>query len=85
MQLIRSADGAHEWSASYDRDVDDTIKVQEEIAASLSRALEVTVEAGSLSSSGAKSPIAYDPGSRQISRVAQVRYRTDDGFRICYT
>jgi TolB-like protein len=59
-QLVRAADGAHEWSESYDRDVGDAIEVQREIAASLSRALQVTVEAGPLSSTGAKSPAAYD-------------------------
>ena len=59
-QLIRVADGGHEWSESYDRGVEDAIQVQQEIAASLSRALQVTVEAGSLSSSGTNNPAAYD-------------------------
>ncbi|HWS61578.1 MAG TPA: TIR domain-containing protein [Steroidobacteraceae bacterium] len=59
-QLVRAVDGAHEWSESYDRDVGDAIEVQKEIAVSLSRVLQVTVEAGTLSLSGAKSPAAYD-------------------------
>jgi len=42
-QLIRGADGAHEWSDSYDRNVGDAIQIQREIAASLSRILQLSV------------------------------------------
>ena len=45
-QLINSRDGAHVWSATYDRDLSDVLKMQDEIAASLVRALQIEVGAG---------------------------------------
>jgi adenylate cyclase len=42
-QLVRASDGAHEWSGTYDRSVDDLLQVQTEIAMSLGRALELSV------------------------------------------
>jgi adenylate cyclase len=42
-QLVRSSDGAQEWSDTYDRSVDDILQVQTEIAASLGRALQLSV------------------------------------------
>ena len=42
-QLIDTRTGAHRWSEEYDRDARDAIAVQDEIAASLVRALEVEV------------------------------------------
>jgi TolB-like protein/Tfp pilus assembly protein PilF len=44
-QLIDTKNGAHRWSETYDRPVADTLQVQDEIAASLVRALEVAVGA----------------------------------------
>jgi TolB-like protein/Tfp pilus assembly protein PilF len=45
-QLIDSRDGAHLWSQTYDRDLTDVLKMQDEIAASLVRALQIEVSAG---------------------------------------
>lgn len=42
-QLIDTRTGAHRWSEDYDRDARDAIAVQDEIAASLVRALQVEV------------------------------------------
>jgi TolB-like protein len=42
-QLIRTADGAHEWSGTYDRNISDTLQLESEIAAALGRALELSV------------------------------------------
>jgi TolB-like protein len=42
-QLINSKDGAHLWSQTYDRDLSDVLKMQDEIAASLVRALQIEV------------------------------------------
>lgn len=47
-QLIDTRSGAHEWSQTFDRDMGDVLKLQDEIAAGLARALEVTVGAGDL-------------------------------------
>ena len=44
-QLIDTRNGTHRWSETYDRPVADALKVQDEIAASLVRALEVAVGA----------------------------------------
>jgi TolB-like protein/Tfp pilus assembly protein PilF len=40
-QLVKAADGFHLWSETYDRELDDIFAVQDDIARSVSRALEV--------------------------------------------
>jgi TolB-like protein len=42
-QLINTRDGTHLWSQTYDRDLSDVLKMQDEIAASLVRALQLEV------------------------------------------
>jgi serine/threonine protein kinase/Flp pilus assembly protein TadD len=42
-QLIKAADGFHLWSETYDRVIDDIFAVQDDIARSVSRALQVTL------------------------------------------
>jgi TolB-like protein len=42
-QLIDSRDGAHVWSETYDRDLSDVLKMQDEIAIALVRALQIEV------------------------------------------
>jgi TolB-like protein len=42
-QLIDTRDGAHRWSETYDRDASDVLKVQDDIATSLVRALQLEV------------------------------------------
>ena len=44
-QLIHAADGTHLWSQRYDRDMTDVFAVQDEIAAAISRALELKLAA----------------------------------------
>jgi TolB-like protein len=44
-QLINAQSGIHLWSETYDRPIGDVLKLQDEIAASLVRALQLTVEA----------------------------------------
>lgn len=41
--LIDSRDGAHRWSETYDRDAGDVFDVQDEIAGSIVRALQLAV------------------------------------------
>ncbi len=50
-QLVKTSDGFHLWSQTYDRPLADVFKVQEEIAASVARALEVTLGVGALADS----------------------------------
>jgi TolB-like protein len=45
-QLINSKDGTRLWSQSYDRDLSDVLKMQDEIAASLVRAFQIEVGTG---------------------------------------
>ncbi len=42
-QLIRTSDGAHQWSGTFDHNVGDTLQLQSQIAAPLGRALELSV------------------------------------------
>jgi hypothetical protein len=44
-QLIDSRDGSHLFSQTYDRDLSDVLKMQDEIAASLVRALQIDLGA----------------------------------------
>lgn len=60
-QLIRSADGAHQWSQTYDRNVSDALQLEAALASSLGRALELSVASSPASSpSDTSSPEAND-------------------------
>jgi TolB-like protein len=60
-QLIDTRDGSQRWSQIYDQSVGDAFKVQDEIAASLVRALELAVGAGEIPARlSPKNPAAYD-------------------------
>jgi TolB-like protein len=47
-QLIDSRDGSHLFSQTYDRDLSDTLKMQDEIAIALVRALQIEVRPGEI-------------------------------------
>jgi adenylate cyclase len=47
-QLINAQTGAHAWSETYDRTFGDVLKMQDEIAAGLVRALQLTLDADTL-------------------------------------
>jgi TolB-like protein/DNA-binding winged helix-turn-helix (wHTH) protein/Flp pilus assembly protein TadD len=47
-QLLDSQDGSHRWSGTYDRDMGDVLRMQEEIAAGIGRALQIAVGADDL-------------------------------------
>ncbi len=59
-QLLASHDGTHRWSGTYDRDMGDVLKMQEEIAAGLVRALQITVGADGLQARHIADPDAYN-------------------------
>ncbi len=42
-QLINTSDGSHEWSHTYDRELDSIFKIQDEIAAEVSKELELSL------------------------------------------
>ena len=51
-QLIRASDGTHLWSQSYDRQMSDIFKVQNEIASTVVEALKATMTGGTADSAG---------------------------------
>lgn len=60
-QLINTRTGAHEWSETYDRHIGDVLKLQDAIAASVVRELQLTVSSADLySASTLKNSDAYD-------------------------
>jgi TolB-like protein/DNA-binding winged helix-turn-helix (wHTH) protein/Flp pilus assembly protein TadD len=58
-QLIDSKDGTHLWSQTYDRDLSDVLKMQDEIAIALVRALQIEVGAGLFSRPALRNTEAY--------------------------
>ena len=58
-QLINSKDGTHLWSQTYDRDLSDVLKLQDEIAIALVRALQVEVGTGFFSRPALRNTEAY--------------------------
>jgi len=60
-QLINTRTGTHEWSETYDRRIDDVLKLQDAIAATVVRELQLTVASGDLQPrSSVKNADAYD-------------------------
>jgi len=51
-QLIRASDGTHLWSQSYDREMSDIFKIQDEIAGTVVEALKATLTGGTADSAG---------------------------------
>ena len=62
-QLIRANDGFHLWSQNYDRDADDIIAIQEDLAVAIASALETTMDPEALEtmlSAGTRNVEAYE-------------------------
>jgi TolB-like protein len=62
-QLIRASDGFHVWSQNYDREVSDVIAIQEDLAVSIARALETSMDPAALQAmmaAGTRSVQAYE-------------------------
>ena len=59
-QLIRTADGVHLWSQSYDRDVKDIFQLQDDIAAAVVASLKVKLLALGTDPHRSDSPEAYN-------------------------
>ena len=60
-QLINTRTGAHEWSDTYDRHIGDVLKLQDAIAGSVARELQLTIAPEELNSHATvKSAEAYD-------------------------
>jgi TolB-like protein/tetratricopeptide (TPR) repeat protein len=70
-QLINAVTGFHLWSQTYDRDLDDVLKLQTDIATAVASALSVTLlgdEAVKIEVGGTHNPAAFDAYLR-ASRV----------------
>jgi TolB-like protein len=60
-QLVRADNGYHLWSETYDRQLDDIFKVQDEIASAVVKALKISLMGQSLSeSAGTQNTEAYN-------------------------
>ena len=80
-QLITAADGSHLWSERYDRELADVFAVQDEIAAAITGALQVTLSAASMP---VRRRTRQSSGLRALSKGALRRREVDargDGAR----
>ena len=70
-QLVNAADGSHEWSQTYDRDLGDVFRVQDEIAAEVAGILEVKLAGKAL-------PSRTEPRSTEAyNLVLEARFYSD--------
>lgn len=79
-QLLRTADGFHLWSQSYDRKLDDVFAIQEEIARAIAEALSIQlkVSAGDKSERPTQDMEAYD---KYLQARTLIALRTRDSLR----
>jgi transcriptional activator of cad operon len=78
-QLIGTQDGSHLWSGSYDKDFDEVIKIQDQIAAGLVRALQVAVGVDLPSRPILKNALGYDlyqRGRHALDRFDKVGFES---------
>jgi serine/threonine protein kinase len=73
-QLIRAESGEHLWSRSFDRDVTDIFTVQDEIAAAVVKALQLSLLPAAAPSTGTRDEKAY-------SLYLQARYFADRSWK----
>jgi TolB-like protein/Flp pilus assembly protein TadD len=82
-QLIGTQDGSHLWSGSYDKDFDEVIKIQDQIAAGLVRALQVAVGVDLPSRPILKNALGYDlyqRGRHALDRFDKVGFESAAGY-----
>jgi len=80
-QLIDAATGFHLWSQTYDRDLDDLLKLQTDIAEAVAGALKVKLlgdTATEMKVGGTSNPAAYDAYLRSVSAYWQVSSVSDN-------
>jgi len=82
-QLIGTQDGSHLWAGSYDKDFDEVLQIQDQIAASLVRALQVAVGVDLPSRPILKSALGYDlyqRGRHALDRFDKVGFESAAGY-----
>jgi TolB-like protein len=79
-QLVRASDGFHLWSENYDRNLDDLIDIQEDVAIEIANALETAMDPEALArmvSSGTRSVPAFEAYLRGLA-VGESTFVTGD-------
>jgi len=82
-QLISAHDGVHLWSNTYDRPFGDVLELQDELAAGVARALEVTVRSETLQTHGSSNSEAYEfylRGLHSLEVFNGVGFETDGNY-----
>lgn len=82
-QLIGTQDGSHLWSGSYDKDFDEVLQIQDQIATSLVRALQVAVGVDLPSRPILKSTPGYDlyqRGRHALDRFDKAGFERAAGY-----
>jgi TolB-like protein len=79
-QLIRADNGYHLWSETYDRQLDDVFKVQDEIAGAVVSALKVTLLAGTAPNATPTTSIAANDLYLQARSLIE-HYTPDDALK----
>jgi TolB-like protein/DNA-binding winged helix-turn-helix (wHTH) protein/Tfp pilus assembly protein PilF len=80
-QLIRVKDQSHLWAADYDRQLEDVVRVQDDVAMAVAKEIQPRLmpqQHSNLSSSRVVNPVAYEAYLRGRFFWNQ---RTEDGFR----
>ena len=75
-QLINTEDGRHEWSKTYDRTLDDIFKIQDDIAAEVSKELEMSLLG--------KTPVSQTVDPDAYTLYLQARHLTNQNTRNAY-
>lgn len=82
-QLIRADDGFHLWSQTYDRNPDDVIAIQEDVAIAIANALETAMDPEELArmvSAGTTSVPAYEAYLEALAYGARAGQSGDDAL-----
>ena len=82
-QLIDAQDGSHLWSQSYDNDLENVLRIQDQIATNLVRTLQIAVGVDYPSRPRLKSGAAYDlylRGRHALERFDRVGFERAAGY-----
>ncbi len=83
-QLVRAVDGFHMWSETYDRNIDDMIDIQENVAIEIANALETAMDPEALAlmvSSGTNSVPAFEAYLHGLA-VGESTFATGDIYEF---
>ena len=78
LNFIKVADGSHLWSETYDRDMEDIFKIQDDIADEVTKQLKISL-LGDIAKSTEVNPDAYGPNSSTTGAARTTRTTTNMG------